>query len=221
MPGWTWPGDRTSRDSVPFAHPRGPRPGGDDPLRRLSLLSADDAWPAGRGALLPFPYATGAWQGADLVGFIFGGTRHGAVSGFVRNSIGTIAVGLLKHPRAVGHLAAPKVLPVLRLVVRRPRSAGQAIETHGREAAPCDAAPRPRSFGVLSIAVAPRVRGTGIAVELMEGAEQAALAAGYESMHLTVDAGNGRAVRFYQKLGWRTSSPGGEGGQVMTKSLTT
>lgn len=168
----------------------------------------------------PFPYASGAWRGTDLVGFIFGGTRDGAVSGFVRNSMGTIAVGLIRHPRAVGHLAGLNVLPVLRLVARRRRSTGRSAEARSEDAARAAATPEARSFGVLSVAVAPVLQGTGIAVQLMEGAEQAAVAAGYQSMHLTVGAANHRALRFYQKLGWSTSSPAGDGGQVMVKPLT-
>lgn len=152
----------------------------------------------------PHPFAVGSWQDGELVGFVVGGVRHDAVTGFARRFLFDIAIGVLTHPVGARRLLGPKVLPVARLMVRRGRP----------EEAPVAEAPMPpptlhtpvlggdNSFGILSIAVLPKARGSGVAADLMASADAATAAVGLLQMDLTVSPENLRAVRFYERLGW-------------------
>jgi len=146
----------------------------------------------------PAPVAIGAWHDGRLVGFLFGGLRRGAVSGFARRSMGVIALGALTHPGALRKLALPKVVAVGRALVpsrtaRPVRESSVSAHSQGNGAA---------SFGVLSIAVSRSARGSGVAAGLMARAELEARALGCVQMNLTVNPENNRAVRFYEKVGW-------------------
>jgi ribosomal protein S18 acetylase RimI-like enzyme len=174
----------------------------------------------------PAPVALGVWHDGRLVGFLFGGRRHRAVVGFVHRYVGAIALGALCHPGAVRQLAVPKVMAVARLLVRGtgtpvvgPATAAPPVvdsPAPDRESVSPEAGP---SFGVLSVAVSADARGTGAAAMLMAGAEQAAGLDGLTRMHLTVQTENGRAIAFYEKLGWvRKPEPDGWHG-AMTKSI--
>lgn len=166
----------------------------------------------------PAPFAAGAWRAGRLVGFVFGGMRWKAVAGFARQGVGTIAVGALGHPRALRQLALPQVANVARLMVRTPPRA--VVPT----AAVPEGGPTPAaepSFGILSIAVTPDLRGTGVAGELMDLATARAVADGYHQMHLTVDVANPRAIAFYEKRGWqRRMPPAGAWAGAMVRPLS-
>jgi ribosomal protein S18 acetylase RimI-like enzyme len=60
---------------------------------------------------------------------------------------------------------------------------------------------------VEQVYVAARHRGTGIAPQLLEEAERIVAAGGHEEAWLAVVAGNKRARRFYQRLGWADGGP--------------
>lgn len=172
----------------------------------------------------PAPLALGTWQEGELVGFLFGGVRRDAVSGFAQRFLLTILGGAVTHPFGVRRLAVPKVAAVVRLVFRRWRPASRASRTsHPRPAAGDAGAGVPnsrrRSFGVLSMAVAPQAQGSGAASELMQGAEYRAAELGLSAMHLSVNVANGRAVRFYKKLGWEQAEEGPGWTGSMTKRL--
>lgn len=173
----------------------------------------------------PDPIGIGVWSEGELVGFLFGGTRRGAVSGFARSSLGTLAVGAITHPSALRRLAAPKVLPVVRAMLGRPQPARpiRATVSSASDSPPHNnpVAILSPSFGVLAIAVSPGVRGSGAAVELMEAAEALAAKSGYAGMHLTVDTANARARAFYRKLGWVEASAGEGESLLMVRSLAT
>jgi ribosomal protein S18 acetylase RimI-like enzyme len=57
------------------------------------------------------------------------------------------------------------------------------------------------SFGVLSIATDPDVRGAGVGRALMDEAETPRASTGHARMLLTVHPDNARAIRFYEQLG--------------------
>lgn len=178
----------------------------------------------------PTPVALGVWHEGRLVGFLFGGLRQRAVVGFVHRYVGAIAVGAVRHPGAVRRLAAPKVMAVARLLARNTvsrsvgpvpavvRSDPDLDPVSGPDLDPVSVEVGP-SFGVLSVAVAGAARGTGAAVRLMAEAEGAATALGFARMHLTVQPENGRAIAFYEKLGWarKAASDGWQG--AMTKAI--
>jgi len=166
----------------------------------------------------PAPVAIGVWADGRLVGFLFGGRRQRAVVGFVHRYVGAIALGAVRHPGAVRRLAAPKVVAVVKLLAR-----GRAGHPSGSAAGAVAPVPAPSaggpSFGVLSVAVAAAARGTGAAQQLMHAAELAASADGLSRMHLTVQTENGRAVAFYEKLGWERKPDADGWHGAMTKSI--
>ena len=57
---------------------------------------------------------------------------------------------------------------------------------------------------LLSICVYPSYRGIGISGKLIESFKIKAADSGYEKITLTVESDNFRAIRFYEKNGWRT-----------------
>jgi len=138
----------------------------------------------------------GAWQDA-LVGFCAAGVFRGAMSGFLRAHRGYLAARILRHPGlALNPLIRDRIATALKITLRFSRLARRAPA-----AAEQAAAPRP-SFGVLSIATDPRVRGAGVGRALMHEAEARARRLGHARMTLTVHPDNTRAVRFYEQLGW-------------------
>lgn len=167
----------------------------------------------------PLPFAAGVWREGTLQGFVFGGVRRGAVSGFARRFLSTVIVGALTHPAGAKKLIGPKVVPVLRFMVRRtPQTSSPAVVEPARATSPVAPASAP-SLGVLSIAVARRARGTGAATELLVAAEQEARRSGFSQMHLTVDTTNARALRFYEREGWVRKESDGLWRGGMIKSL--
>lgn len=149
----------------------------------------------------PMPFARGVWRDGRLVGFVMGGVRSDAVSGFARRFLPIVLLSALTHPRGALELIGPKVVPVLRLMLRRaPSPAGDRQVKSQAQPFPLPAGSP--SFGILSIAVDPSAQGSGDAVELMSDAETAACLNGFTRMHLTVDIDNRRAIRFYERLGW-------------------
>lgn len=168
----------------------------------------------------PFPYAAGRWSKGELVAFVFGGLRHDAVSGFARRFLPTVVAGSLRHPSGGVRLIGPKVVPVVRLMLpNRPRAVQGDIDTLHADARADSTADVP-SFGILSIAVLPEAQGSGIADELMGAVEATAVAWGFELMDLSVNVDNGRAVRFYERHGWRRCADGPDWDGRMIKELT-
>jgi GNAT superfamily N-acetyltransferase len=60
---------------------------------------------------------------------------------------------------------------------------------------------------VEQVFVAARYRGTGIATALLAEAERQVADAGHAEAWLAVVAGNDRAIRFYEREGWRDAGP--------------
>jgi ribosomal protein S18 acetylase RimI-like enzyme len=125
----------------------------------------------------------GAWQDDTLVGFCAAGVFRGAMSGFLRKNRAYLAAHVLRHPRLA-------LSPLIR----------------DRIAAASGPRPAP-SFGILSIATDPRIRGAGVGRALMAEAEGRARRSGHLRMTLTVHPTNARAVRFYEQLGWTRAEP--------------
>jgi ribosomal protein S18 acetylase RimI-like enzyme len=142
--------------------------------------------------------ALGARSDGVLQGFLFGGVFRGSTIGFIKREWRFLAVRAIQHPGALFHKERLSRLALaVRLLLRR-TSGGPAPEE--------PAAVAPRSFGVLAIAVDPRLQGGGVGRAIMEEAERIARADGYEQMHLTVHPSNGQAVRFYEHGGWTRST---------------
>lgn len=142
----------------------------------------------------------GAWKEGRLVGFCVSGVSRGALRGFLSKNRWFLAFRLVLRPW----------LWTDPLVLDRVKTAARSLGLLRKSTVAPKLSPGPPSWGILSIAVAPEERGTGVAQVLMGDAEREALRRGYGRMHLTVATDNARAVRFYEKLGWR-KVPGGDG----------
>lgn len=155
-----------------------------------------------------------------IVGFVFAGSFQAPLGGFLRRNKRALAVHLLTHPEILArHRVRARVRVGGRVLVRqlgsRPSRTSKATEQpHRTERATKD-------FGILSVAVFPAMQGTGVAALLMGHAEAAAHARGAQLIRLSVDPGNARAIRFYEREGWMhqdTDSRTWTG--VLTKSLS-
>lgn len=165
----------------------------------------------------PHPVAIGAWCDGELAGFVIGGQRRDAVSGFVRTSPGTLLVGALSNPGFVRRIAFSKFVALARVLGSNRRRSTDPVVSGRRAAERVEASAAP-SFGILSIAVAPTHQGSGVASDLLDAAELDARSAGFTAMNLTVDVGNARAIRFYEKHGWQRDRDKNWQG-AMTKAL--
>jgi ribosomal protein S18 acetylase RimI-like enzyme len=150
--------------------------------------------------------AVGALAPSGLAGFVIGGTFHGAMSGYLRANSALLARSLLVRP---GALASDEVRDRLRFALRvRARRPGSRQQSGPLPKASVSAAGngRMQSFTLLAMAVRPWFQGSGVATSLMEGTVDAAAAAGYDSMRLSVRAENARAIAFYEREGWHRSA---------------
>lgn len=160
--------------------------------------------------------AIGAFKGDKLLGFCFGGTFNGALSGFLRENRLFLVRQVLIHPRL---LTSPFFRQRLRFglqVLRRfkPRKKKSASQQPNQ--------PRQSSFGILSIGVDQSAQGLGVGRLLMGEAERLAREAGFPQMHLTVHPDNHQAIGFYEHLCWQKISGEADGvwGGRMIKELT-
>lgn len=134
-----------------------------------------------------------AKAGGHLAGFCVCGTFRGALGGFVSRNGFFLASKLLLQPRL---LLSPEVRAAswsaLRAVCRRTLSPKRDISNGGLR----------KSFGILSIAVAPQFRRRGVGENLMARADQIAMEREFSRIGLTVRPENVSAIRFYERLGW-------------------
>ena len=152
--------------------------------------------------------ALGAWREGALAGFCFGGLFRGAMSGFLRRNRLHLALRVATHPWLIAN-------PLFR---ERLTSGLKILRRFSRPAAP--AAPKKRQFGILSIAVDPRLHGHGVGKRLMQAAERRAREQAFPEMQLTVSPGNAQAIRFYEGLGWRKHPAGADWAGEMRKFLS-
>lgn len=165
--------------------------------------------------------ALGAWKEGVLVGFCFGGTFYGALSGFVRANRVFLLRKVLWRPWLLADpLFRERIragLRILRvsLIAQKPKP-----EMTARAQTVALPSPGIRSFGILSIGVHPRYQGRGVGRRLMEEAERIAAASGFQQMDLSVHPANLQAVRFYENQGWEKEVWDGEWRGEMRKKLT-
>ena len=154
--------------------------------------------------------AVGLEDDRELVGFCFAGLFRGSMAGFLRNNRGRLARHMLLHPSLL-----------FNSIVRQRLKSGLAILNPLRaKRRPSGSHSRPKSYGILAIAVHPRWQGLGAGKLLMEDAEARARKAGFHQMHLSVDTINQQAIRFYERLGWqRVVEHGGEWHGYMERPL--
>lgn len=173
---------------------------GDEAIRRYYLWLLDGPHDA---------VLTGAWVDTRLVGFCAAGVFRGAMNGFLRANRRYLARHIATHPRLwLSPLIRDRVRTALQITLRFSHLRAQPV-------------PSQPSFGVLSIATDPEVRGAGAGRALMLEAEARARASGHVRMTLTVHPENTTAVRFYEQLAWtRRHEADGSWQGAMQKQLS-
>lgn len=148
----------------------------------------------------------GVFVQEELLGFCFSGKFRGALGGFLDKNRSFLAQRVATHPwLLLNPLFRERAQFAFSRLAKRiwPRRNLPSL----KQASPKQA--RVRSFGILSIAVAPQHRGSGAAQCLMEYSERVALERGFTRMGLSVHPSNGRAVHFYEKVGWQRDTKNG------------
>lgn len=130
----------------------------------------------------------------EMAGFCVGGVFRGALSGFLRANRLYLILRVLSRPWLIGNpLFRDRLRSGVRLLRRR------AAKTQKQNSTP---QAKPKSYGILAIAVNPEFQGHGVGRSLMEEAESDARRRGFSRMHLSVNPGNSQAIRFYEGMGW-------------------
>jgi ribosomal protein S18 acetylase RimI-like enzyme len=155
--------------------------------------------------------AVGAFLDDACAGFSFSGEFSGSTSGFIGRNRNYLIREVALHPWLIFN-------PLFR---RRIYSGLRILKNFSRKKNDGDGPDRKRekSYGILSIAVAPEFQKLGVGQLLMRDAEHEAVKCGYERMHLTVSPENERAIRFYRKLDWEKLSRNGDWTGSMYKRL--
>ena len=154
-----------------------------------------------------------AMVGNDCAGFSFSGVFKDSTSGFVDKNKTLLAKKVISRPWLVFNpLFRDRLLFGMRLLKN----------FNGRKKSSRDVQRKDnqtKSFGILAIAVSPAHQKLGIGKILMLDAENEAVKAGFERMHLTVSPTNEKAIRFYENLGWTKSLKDGVWKGSMIKML--
>lgn len=154
-------------------------------------------------------FAIAATDGGQLIGFCFGGLFNGSTSGFLRKNRAYLFSRLLLRPWLAGN----------ELIRSRIRTGLKLLTKLGKRPLPQPSRTKAKSFGILSIAVAPGRQGGGVGKALLLRCEAAALQMGLTQMHLTVDTANAKTIAVYERLGWIKAEEGGKWKGRMTKQL--
>lgn len=158
----------------------------------------------------------GAFAQAKMIGFCFGGIFRGALGGFLEKNRGFLMRRVATHPwLLLNPLFRERAQFALSRLAKRFQP-GYAPSSPKPAPLP---PPNARSFGILSIAVAPQHQGSSAARFLMEYSEQVAVERDFSRMGLTVHPSNGRAVRFYEKMGWQRDIKGSSWDGHMSKAI--
>jgi ribosomal protein S18 acetylase RimI-like enzyme len=139
-------------------------------------------------------YSIIAIDNQQIAGFCFGGVFHGALSGFLRINQAFLVRRVMSHPwllfNELFRSRVKSALLSLKIIRMRKKQSLEVSEN------------KPKSYGILSIAVDPQIQSRGIGRALMLAAENDAIEKGFEQMHLTVSPKNLQAIKFYAGLGW-------------------
>ena len=138
-------------------------------------------------------FALGAFVRNELSGFVFSGVFCGAMSGFLAKNKAQLVMALFIRPWLFFHPEIQqKIKRALKIIKKSSKQSEPKLSPENAK----------KSFGILSIAVAPHLRGKGLGFLLMEEAEKKAKNDGFHQMHLTVEGSNQQAVLFYERQGW-------------------
>ena len=139
-------------------------------------------------------HCIGVFQQDCLVGFAVGGIARGALAGFVKKNKWFLLGQIFRKPGLVFSGRGRRAIVSAFLALRRFRKPSKVPLPEKLE--------RPKSFGILAIAVDPVCQGKGVGLQLMEHLERIARNHHFPRMHLSVNVKNIQAIRFYEKLSW-------------------
>ena len=140
-------------------------------------------------------FAIGAFMNDRLVGYCYGGVFSMALGGFIKRNKSLVFKQLLSKPMI---LLNPRFLTktirgmllLLKFSVFKNRTRKtQRVALRS-------------NFGILSIASDPATREKGIGRQLMSVLEKYAIEQNYNTMRLSVDPNNLKAITFYEHIGW-------------------
>jgi len=140
-----------------------------------------------------------------VIGFCFPGVYSGSFSGFLKNNSWFLFSTILLRPWL---LFNPIVRERISLSVRtlkklfKKRQQSKSHQGSASVSTLLNQSPKPRLWGILSIAVDPAFQRQGVAEAMMRFIETLLKYEGINKLHLTVHTDNTHAVRFYEKLGW-------------------
>ena len=140
-------------------------------------------------------YAVGAFQAQTLIGFGFAGSFRNAEVYFILEDWHFFLGVLLTHPR----------LLINQDIFQRFKSFFNYVKEYILKALnkpKGNKAKKQVRFGVLSIAVDPKIHRSGIGQLLMARMTHIAKECGHNKMTLSVHPDNYQAIAFYEKLGW-------------------
>lgn len=160
----------------------------------------------------------GVFEGETLIGFCFGGIFRGALGGFLEKNRNFLIQQVMTRPWLLFNpLFRERATFAFKRVFQRKKTV-KPVPAPKVDDIPQKTLP---SFGILSIAVSPKYQGMGASKLLMEYSEKVARDRGFTRMGLTVHPSNGRAVRFYEKMGWQKDAVDGVWSGHMSKILIT
>lgn len=134
----------------------------------------------------------GIFREECLVGFCFGGTFHGTLSGFLLKNKLFLFLRVLTHPWLIySPFFRERITLAINTLLRI------------KSKAPHQSISKTKSFGILAIAIDPQYQGIGLGKELITETEKLALERGFDHMHLTVSKDNNISIAFYEKMGWK------------------
>ena len=156
--------------------------------------------------------ALGAFIDNRMAGFSLGGVFQGSLSGFLAKNRRFLVYRILSHPWLL-------LNPIVRDRLSVGRKGLSNLMKPKRSSLPSESA-RPRSFGILAIAVEPRLQGSGVGKLLMKRTEEIAHQLSFPEMRLSVHPENNQAVHFYENLHWERVIRNGEWNGEMKKALS-
>lgn len=136
--------------------------------------------------------ALGIFRGEYLAGFCFAGVFRGALSGFLQRNKWFLTWHIFTHPWLI-------VKPFIR---SRIKLAWNILLRRSVTIALPPTTPQ-KPFGILAIAIDPRIQGAGLGKRLMAEIERVAVEQSFSHLDLTVDVNNTQAISFYKNLGWQ------------------
>lgn len=156
--------------------------------------------------------ATGVFMDKNCAGFSFSGEFDGSISGFIDHNKTFLMKEVLFHPWLFFNPLFRKRLYSGVKSLKRFYKKKNTVKNSSDKI-------KPKSFGILSIAVSNDYQKLGIGKILMLDAEEEAVKCGYQRMHLTVSPDNKKAIKFYENLNWQKLSQDNKWNGSMIKML--